>query len=253
MIPGYLLNNVYTRGSLKNANGGFRFELVNRLADIDGIALRRLAIDHEPIPLESVQIEAVDIGNPAARQLDTAQPFPLPRNTMVAIVVLGRELRAGKHEIDMTFETRSFGCLQFAVNDDLLEDAHGGDGEMPGAAAAEEPQPQRETVRVDPWETGVQLLASSLDGYIEWQKKVLDLAIQPLDAETVAGERTAAAVGKIIAEVTPPLIDAAQKSALNILAAGKLFLDLATKPVEAPDPPSEPSTPKRPARASERR
>jgi hypothetical protein len=243
MIPGFLLNSVYTRGSLRNVSGGFRFELVNRLADIDGIALRRLAIDREPIPLESVQIEAVDIGNPAARQLDTAQPFPLPMNTMLAVVALGRELAKGKHEIEIAFETGSFGCLQFAVEDDISEDAQAGDGEMPATPVAEKPQPRTEAGLAD-------LVASSIGGYLEWQKKLLDLAIQPLDPETLAGERAAEAVGKIIAEVTPPLIDAAQRSALNLVAAGKLFLDLATRPAEAPD---EPPTPKSTALSSTRR
>jgi hypothetical protein len=245
MIPAFLLNNVYTRGSLKNASGGVRFELVNRLADIDWIAMRKLAIDREPVPLDSVQIEAVDVGNLAPRQIDCAQPFSLPLNTTVTILVLGRELRKARHEIEIAFETRSFGYLQFAIEDDIAEDAHTG-GEI-DSTPVEEPRPQQETSAVDPWESGIKLLTSSIDAYVECQKKLLNVAIQQFEPETIAGDHTAEAARNVIAEITPPLIDVAQKSALNLVAAGKLFLDLATKPAGAPGEPVGPCTPRKAA------
>ena len=104
MIPIFLLNQVYRPGSLRKANG-IRFEIVNRLVDIQLVTLRLLAIDGEPIPLEQVKLEVAAIGEPSPSRQDGVQPFPLPLNTTVAVLIAGRKLAVTRHKLDIGFDS----------------------------------------------------------------------------------------------------------------------------------------------------
>ena len=122
-IPSLLLKKLYTLGSLKNTGAGVRFALKNRLSDAEVVGLRGISINGMPVALERVRL---DIGNHrelTAAQVDGEHPLPFPLRSIVTVQTGAPELPAGKHEIEIAFDTRPFGMLQFKV-----EDAIGADG-----------------------------------------------------------------------------------------------------------------------------
>ena len=268
----------------RNVEGGVRFELVNRLVDIELVTLRRLAIGREPIPLDQVQLQVAAAGDPASGQFDAAQPFPLPLNTAVRVTVVGRKLPGGKHEIDIGFEARTFGDLQFTVEDCISEDSHtdeaipvvsetgptvqdppimglprpqdlpSGSPDPPAVLAeceqkaelaeappgSAEPTPvhdDRESV-VALYDNGMKLITSSVDIYIDKQKELLELAIQQFEDKNTVVARTTEAARSVMTDLATSLNEAAQKSAVNLVTAGKLFFDLARQPHNEPETPA---------------
>ena len=79
------------------------------------------------------------------------------------------------------------------------------------------------------YDTGVRLLTSSMDTYIDVQKSVLDMAIREAEEEKIIGKPTAEAVQGVVAELTTSL-ELIRKGAEDFADAGKLLLDASRRP-----------------------
>ena len=122
-IPAVLLKKLYTVGSLRNGNGGgAEFALKNRLMDAEVTALRTIAIDGESLALNNIQLEVADHATLTPAQIDAAHPVPFPLRATMTIRTGLRELKEGRHEIEIGFEARPFGSLQFKVEDRVTAD-----------------------------------------------------------------------------------------------------------------------------------
>lgn len=117
LIPNVLLKKLYTAGSLKNTEAGAEFVLANRLTHAELVGVREIAIDGAPVPLEAVQLEVGDLGVLAAGQVDTAHPIQFPLSSTLKIRTGARPLSEGKHQIEISLDTRPFGNLQVSVED----------------------------------------------------------------------------------------------------------------------------------------
>jgi hypothetical protein len=240
VISSSLLNKVYSPGSLSNTEDGVRFEIVNLLMNIEQVALRRLAVDGDPEPMDRVRLEFCGIG-PAAR-IDAAQPFPLPLNARATILLLGRELPKGAHKIEIWIEARPFGEMQFTVEDTICDNVQSGEeaplcapaiGAMPDGDAGEPIHGQVESTESTEsqdtldafYAVGVRLLTSSMDAYLDAQKKLLNVAIQRAAGEKIVGKRTAEVAQDVVAVLTTSFEELARKSVDNFAAAGVRFLD----------------------------
>ena len=126
-IPGLLLRQLYTFGSLANRPDGFQFGLRNRLSDAKLTRITRLRIDGREIPLQHVVLE-LGTGVLAAAQVSPDRPadFPLRANALVRAT--GDRLPEGTHEIQISFETQPFGSLELKAKDALGHDAIRHDG-----------------------------------------------------------------------------------------------------------------------------
>ena len=122
MIPSLLLKKLYTLGSLANTASGARFALKNRLSDAELVAFGSVAINGTEVPLEHIRLEFGDGRVVTPSQVDAAHPLPFPLRSVVTVLTGAPELPAGKHEIEISFETRPFGHLQFKVEDAIAED-----------------------------------------------------------------------------------------------------------------------------------
>ena len=122
-IPSLLLKKLYTLGSLTNTATGTRFALKNRLSDAEVVASGGVAIDGRPVPPGNIRLDLGDGVMVSLSAIDLAHPFPFPVGAIVTVEADTPELPAGKHEVEIAFETRPFGKVQFKV-----EDAIGGDG-----------------------------------------------------------------------------------------------------------------------------
>ena len=119
-IPGLILKQMYTLGSLENVPGGVRFSLKNRLSNATVTRISEVRIDDRPVPLDRLTLslngEAITGAQVSA---DRAIPFPLAR--VVDIRAETGPLDKGPHEIALAFETTPFGALAFKVKDAIAE------------------------------------------------------------------------------------------------------------------------------------
>jgi len=122
MIPTMLLKKLYTLRSLKNTGAGAQFAIKNRLSDAELIGVARIAIDGKAMALDHVRLDLSDGRAFLPADVTTARPLPFPLSSIVTIQTDEPNLSLGKHEIDIAFEARPFGKMQFKVEDTIAED-----------------------------------------------------------------------------------------------------------------------------------
>lgn len=111
-----VLAHLYTVGSLRNVEDGFRFEVKNRVFDATLLAVDRLSVDGTPLALDEVVLE-FEHGTVPATALGAGVPFPL--RTVVGVRVPGPPLSEGGHDLAVEFHSEPFGRLVLAVHDTL--------------------------------------------------------------------------------------------------------------------------------------
>jgi hydroxymethylglutaryl-CoA reductase (NADPH) len=120
LIPGLVLKQMYTLGSLENVEDGVRFSLKNRLSNATLTRLNGVKIDGNPVPLDRLTLELNGDRIAAVGVTPTsAVAFPLAK--VVNIHARGDQLGKGQHEIALDFETTPFGSLSFKVKDSIAE------------------------------------------------------------------------------------------------------------------------------------
>jgi hydroxymethylglutaryl-CoA reductase (NADPH) len=123
LIPSMLLKKLYTLGSLKNAEPGVQFAVKNRLSDAELIGLKSIAIDGKSIALNEVTLELADGKTLKPDQITAATPIAFPLRATVLLQTRLVPLPVGMHEIEIAFETKPFGKLQFKVEDTISTEA----------------------------------------------------------------------------------------------------------------------------------
>jgi hydroxymethylglutaryl-CoA reductase (NADPH) len=125
-----LLRQLYTVGSLANADDGVRFEVKNRLFDASITAVEGLAVDGEAVDLSAVTI---DVGG---RQMvaSALEPFELALRDELTVTIARPPLSEGQHRIGMEVRAEPFGALAFEVTDTIGK----GPSTRPGVPRAED-------------------------------------------------------------------------------------------------------------------
>jgi hydroxymethylglutaryl-CoA reductase (NADPH) len=119
-IPGLILKQMYTLGSLENVEDGVRFSLKNRLSNATVTRLAEVRIDDRPVPLDRLSLEmSGDRVAASAVSPTSALAFPLAK--VVNIYARTEPLAKGQHEIALAFEATPFGSLSFKVKDAIAE------------------------------------------------------------------------------------------------------------------------------------
>jgi hypothetical protein len=125
-VPAFLLRRLYVKGSLRNVDGGFEFDLTNTLGS--GYAERALPLilDGAELPLSAARFvldgEAIGFG-----EVTPARPMTLGMNRTVTGAVAGRRLAPGKHTLGIGFVVVGMGEMRFDVTD-AIEEEEGGHG-----------------------------------------------------------------------------------------------------------------------------
>jgi hydroxymethylglutaryl-CoA reductase (NADPH) len=119
-IPGLILKQMYTLGSLENVEDGVRFSLKNRLSNATVTRISEVRINGQAVPLDHLTLEMNgDRVAASAVSATSAVAFPLAR--VVNIHARTEQLPKGQHEIGLAFETTPFGSLSFKVKDAIAE------------------------------------------------------------------------------------------------------------------------------------
>jgi len=119
-IPGLILKQMYTFGSLENVEDGVRFSLKNRLSNATLTKLAEVRIDDRPVPLDHLTLE-MNGDRVAASTVSPTSAIAFPLAKVVSIHARTEQLDKGQHEIALAFETTPFGNLSFKVKDAIAE------------------------------------------------------------------------------------------------------------------------------------
>jgi len=104
LIPGLVLKQMYTLGSLENVEDGVRFSLKNRLSNATLTRLKEVRIDGKAVPLDRLTLE-LNGGRVAASGVSPTSAVAFPLAKVVSIHARGDQLEKGQHEIGLEFET----------------------------------------------------------------------------------------------------------------------------------------------------
>ena len=120
-VPAFILRRLYVRGSLRNYEDGFQFQICNKLGAGYARKLFPIVVDGEAAPMEEsfFQSDATEHGFP---EVSSDAPFTLALNKTTSIRVRGRSLNDGPHTVVMSFEVPGLGTLKFDFTDVV---AHG--------------------------------------------------------------------------------------------------------------------------------
>lgn len=121
-IPSLLLKKLYTLRSLKNTGEGAQFGIKNRLGDAELVGVRSITIDGKRVALEHVRLDLADGSTSSPIKVNAGHPIPFPLSSVVTVQTDQPALEMGKHAIDIAFESRPFGALEFTVEDTIAEE-----------------------------------------------------------------------------------------------------------------------------------
>jgi hydroxymethylglutaryl-CoA reductase (NADPH) len=124
-VPSMLLKQLYTFGSLKNTSEGVQFSIKNRLSDVSLTGLKGIRIDGREVPLHDLLLRTDD-AEVRAHQISDQQPVDFPVRSILSVVAKGPALPLGKHEIEISFDSKPFGKLKFSVQDAIAEEKKDG-------------------------------------------------------------------------------------------------------------------------------
>ena len=119
-VPSFLLRKLYVKGSLKNTEKGFQFQLRNSLGS--GYAHKMMALE--------VDDRILDITNcffwqnekrQCFDQVSKSNTFTLAMNSDIKIQVDNLELDSNPHKITMAFDVPGLGNLKFNFTDQTSE------------------------------------------------------------------------------------------------------------------------------------
>ncbi len=115
-VPAFLLRRLYVKGSLRNENGGFAFDLKNSLGSGYAEQVLPVSVDGEEMPVAAAAF-TVDGKTVRFGDVSSERPMTLGLNRAVTISIDGRTLTDGKHRLGIGFVVTGMGKMQFEVTD----------------------------------------------------------------------------------------------------------------------------------------
>jgi hypothetical protein len=115
IVPAFLLRRLYVKGSLRNTNAGFEFEIKNSLGGGYAQGMLPLRIDGEALPMDETWFRHGEDFVPFAA-VSKERPFTLALN-LTTTIRGNRGLPPGSHRIDLGFVVVGLGELSFDVTD----------------------------------------------------------------------------------------------------------------------------------------
>ena len=115
-VPPFLLKRLYVKGSLRNNDQGFQFELRNTLGSGYGTELLPLILDGRELRKEASYfvLDSEEVPFPAVSK---DKPFTLAMNKILTVLVYGVTLPEGPHKLGFGFVAQGLGKLGFEVTD----------------------------------------------------------------------------------------------------------------------------------------
>ena len=115
-IPDFLLRALYVKGSLKNNEYGFEFQMKNDFGPVRIVDAHPLILDRRPIPLESCRFL---IGEHSAGFADVTpeKSVLMGKGEAISIHVSGTTLKPGRRSLGIDVLVKDLGQIRFTVSD----------------------------------------------------------------------------------------------------------------------------------------
>jgi hypothetical protein len=121
-VPGFIVNRFYVKGSLRNADGGFQLQARNPLGDGMLVGIGRFAVDgHEIDPADVSAIREGDGEWIRGDEVSPTSPVAFHKGDAVTFNIAGRNLRPGKHKLEVEIVERDAGKLSLSLEDTIPE------------------------------------------------------------------------------------------------------------------------------------
>lgn len=119
-VPGFLVRKFYVKGSLRNADGGFRLEATNPLGDGRLVGIGRFEVDGQSIdPGDVSAIRDGDADWTRGDEVSAQSPVAFRKGDRVTFKVAGRNLAPGRHKLEVEIFERDAGRLSLSLEDDI--------------------------------------------------------------------------------------------------------------------------------------
>ena len=115
-VPGFLLRRLYVKGSLRNTDTGFEFQLRNRLGSGYTHGLIPVTADGVEVPLHETSFH-LEGQETAFSEVSRKNTFTLAMNKAITVRADGVRLEPGPRKIGMGFEVPGLGTLKFDFTD----------------------------------------------------------------------------------------------------------------------------------------
>jgi hypothetical protein len=117
-IPGFLLRALDIKGSLRNTDGGFEFQMKNELGPVRIIGARPLLVDRRPIPLDQCKFIH---GEREARFIDVTpeKSVLMRKGEAISVHVSGTTLSSGRRTLSIDVIVKDLGQVRFNVSDKI--------------------------------------------------------------------------------------------------------------------------------------
>ena len=107
-VPEFLLRRLYVKGSLRNTEGGFAFDLRNSLGAGYAEQVLPLSLDGDQLPLSAARFVVDGVTTPFAA-VSSQAPFTLAMDGLVTVEANAPALTDGKHRIGIGFIVTGMG------------------------------------------------------------------------------------------------------------------------------------------------
>lgn len=114
-----MLKQIYTRGSLRNADGGFEFQLKNRLLPARLLGVARVSVDGRDVSLDGARLVTADGRTLRPDEVSPETPLDFGLGETFDVKIPGAPLDPGVHDLAIEFTAEPFGALTLDVEDTL--------------------------------------------------------------------------------------------------------------------------------------
>ena len=115
-IPDFLLRALYVKGSLKNNEYGFEFQMKNDFGPVRIIGAHPLILDRRPIPLESCRF-LIDEHSAGFTDVTPEKSVLMGKGEAISIQVSGTTLKPGRRSLGIDVLVKDLGQIRFTVSD----------------------------------------------------------------------------------------------------------------------------------------
>jgi hypothetical protein len=118
-VPGWLVNKVYQKGSLRHTDDGFSFGLHNPAMPASIQRLSELRVDGMALELTQVELVRGGVTRPASTITPEA-PLEVPSHQRLTVVVRQFPFPPGPHRLEIAVELLGFGEIAVQIRDSLI-------------------------------------------------------------------------------------------------------------------------------------
>ena len=115
-IPEFLLRALYLKGSLKNNDSGFEFQMKNDLGPVRIVGAMPLIVDRKPVSLDACHFVHGE-QQAGFSEVSEADSVLMRKGEAITVLVEGTTLASGRRTVGINVEVKDMGQVRFSFSD----------------------------------------------------------------------------------------------------------------------------------------